>query len=101
MVPNLTRLMKTGGLLACVAFAACTRPAAVHVTGKRVTTPNGNAYTIGKETTVVDGPLRKDGTIGYVHAINEILSDGVTKDNNAAILLLQGTTNKLSRESNK
>ena len=29
-------------------------------------------FTIGKETTIVDGPLNADGTIDYVAAINEI-----------------------------
>lgn len=44
---------------------------------------------ISKETTFVEGPLRADGTIDYVAALNEILSKGVTKDNNALIPLLQ------------
>ena len=44
---------------------------------------------VGYNTTRVTGPLREDGTIDYVAAINEQYSEGVTKDNNAAVLLLQ------------
>jgi hypothetical protein len=46
-------------------------------------------FAISKDTTYVTGPLRADGTIDYVEAINEHLSKGVTKENNAAIPLLQ------------
>ena len=45
-------------------------------------------FTIGKDTTLIDGPLNPDGTINYVAAINKILSEGVTNENNAAIPLL-------------
>src|SRR6185503_890162 len=38
--------------------------------------------------TYVTKPIRKDGTIDYVEALNEQLSQGVTKENNAAIGLL-------------
>lgn len=37
----------------------------------------------GPETTVFDGPLRADGTVDYIAALNQHLSDGVTPDNNA------------------
>src|SRR6184192_2449765 len=40
-------------------------------------------FAISKETTYVAGPVRADGTIDYVEAINERLSQGVTKENNA------------------
>jgi hypothetical protein len=43
-------------------------------------------FTISKETTYVNGPLRKDGTIDYVAALNKRLSQGVTPDNNANVL---------------
>src|SRR5262249_30968825 len=43
-------------------------------------------FTVGKETTHVTGPLRKDGTIDYAAALNQRLSRGVTPDNNAAVL---------------
>ena len=59
------------------------------------------AFTISKETTVVEGPLRKDGTIDYVKVINEILSKGVTKGNNAAVPLLQALTPRDGQNFNK
>ncbi len=43
-------------------------------------------FTISKETTYVTGPLDKDGYPDYVTALNERLSQGVTPENNAAVL---------------
>jgi hypothetical protein len=51
--------------------------------------PAGPRFVISKETTYVTGPVRADGTIDYVEAVNERLSKGVTKENNAGILMLQ------------
>ena len=45
--------------------------------------------TISRETTYIDGPVNPDGTINYVAALNAFLSKGVTRDNNAAVVLLQ------------
>jgi hypothetical protein len=44
---------------------------------------------IGPETTVVDGPLRPDGTIDYVAALNDAASAGVTVENNAVVPLVR------------
>jgi hypothetical protein len=44
-------------------------------------------FTISKETTYVTGPLDKDGYIDYVTALNQKLSQGVTPENNANVLL--------------
>jgi hypothetical protein len=41
--------------------------------------------TIGKDTTFVLGPVRADGTVDFLAAINEHASQGVTPENNAAI----------------
>jgi hypothetical protein len=49
-------------------------------------------FVISKETTYVAGPVRPDGTIDYVEAVNERLAQGVTRENNAAIPLLQAVT---------
>src|SRR5690349_10746497 len=46
-------------------------------------------FFLAKETTFFSGPLRKDGTVDYVAAINEELGRGVTRENNAAIPLLE------------
>ena len=44
--------------------------------------------TISKETTYLTGPLRPDGYVDYVGALNAELSRGVTPANNAAVPLL-------------
>jgi len=44
---------------------------------------------IGPETTVISEPLREDGTIDYVKAIDELHANGVTSKNNACVLLVQ------------
>jgi len=49
--------------------------------------PIGGAVTISVPTTRYTGPLNSDGTIDYVTALNCELSQGVTADNNAAVLL--------------
>ncbi len=44
---------------------------------------------ISKETTYFTGPLRKDGGVDYVAALNRRYAEGVTPENNAAVALLQ------------
>ncbi len=46
------------------------------------------AFTIGKDTTLIEGPLRADGTINYVPAINKLIGGEVKNEANAAIPLL-------------
>lgn len=41
--------------------------------------------TISKETTFITGPLRKDGYVDYVAALNDAARQGVTPENNAAV----------------
>src|SRR5262245_29540858 len=38
---------------------------------------------LGKDTTVVDGPLDKDGSVDYEAALNDRLGKGITPDTNA------------------
>src|SRR5262249_37221929 len=45
--------------------------------------------TIGKSTTDITQPLDAEGYPDYVAAINERMSEGVTAENNAAVLLVQ------------
>lgn len=45
--------------------------------------------TISKETTWATEPLREDGTVDYLEAINRLFSKGVTPENNACVLLYQ------------
>jgi hypothetical protein len=42
--------------------------------------------TISKDTTYITGPLRRDGYVDYVAALNERCAQGVTSENNAAVL---------------
>ncbi len=62
--------------------AADAAPAAAQAAG----TPRPK-ITVSKQTTYVTGPLRPDGCVDYVAAINERYSRGVTVENNAAVLL--------------
>ena len=45
--------------------------------------------TISKETTYITEPLRADGYPDYVAALNQRMSEGVTPENNAAVLFWQ------------
>jgi len=51
--------------------------------------PSKPHITVSKETTWITEPLNADGTVNYVAAADAWLSKGVTRDNNAAILILQ------------
>ena len=44
-------------------------------------------YAVSKETTYLTAPLRADGSVDYIAALDEELSRGVTPENNAAVLL--------------
>jgi hypothetical protein len=46
-------------------------------------------FTIGKDTTYVEGPVDEAGFIDYAAALNERLKEGVTPENNANVLLWQ------------
>ena len=46
-------------------------------------------FTVGKDTTYVEGPLDKDGRIDYETALNELLGKGVTPEKNANVLLFK------------
>ncbi|MHC4403624.1 MAG: hypothetical protein ACYTG0_28540 [Planctomycetota bacterium] len=45
--------------------------------------------TISKRTTFLTGPLRADGYVDYIAAVNEAARKGITPENNAAVLLWQ------------
>jgi hypothetical protein len=51
--------------------------------------PSGPLITISKETTYITEPLRPDGTVDYVAALNQHYGEGVTPENNAAVLFWQ------------
>ena len=51
--------------------------------------PRTYELTVSRETTVLLGPLNPDGTVNYVAAMNQMYGEGVTPENNAAVLLIQ------------
>ena len=51
--------------------------------------PRTYTLTVSRETTVLLGPLNPDGTVNYVAALNQMYGEGVTPENNAAVLLIQ------------
>ncbi|MEX0655121.1 MAG: hypothetical protein WD151_13435 [Phycisphaeraceae bacterium] len=42
---------------------------------------------VGPETTVVEGPLRENGTVDYAAALNAMLSEGVTPESNVYVVV--------------
>lgn len=71
-----------------VAQMAWTGAAAAQDAVQPAPAPATKPFTISKETTYFTAPVRADGTIDYVEAINAQLSKGVTPENNAAIPFL-------------
>jgi hypothetical protein len=58
--------------------------------------------TISKETTYVTGPLRTEGYLDYLAALNEYSSKGVTPENNAAVSFIKALGPKeLEKETRK
>lgn len=53
--------------------------------------PRRYDITVSRETTYLLSPLHPDGTVNYVAAINQMYSEGVTPENNAAVLLIRAT----------
>ncbi len=90
-------------LLACIAaysFHAtfADEPAATKPDGENAEKPNKFGITVSKETTFITEPLNADGTVDYVAAANNMLSKGVTKDNNAAVLIIKAFGPKFFRD---
>ena len=57
--------------------------------------------TISKETTYITEPLRPDGYPDYVAALNQRMSQGVTPENNAAVLLIQALGPGIISDNNR
>jgi hypothetical protein len=51
--------------------------------------PRRPLLTISTETTRITEPLRADGYVDYITALNQHFSQGVTPDNNAAVLMIK------------
>jgi hypothetical protein len=81
-------------LLGCLLAAGCGgRTGATNHDGSgppRLPEPGRRGtFTIGPDTTVVDGPLLPTGQIDYITALNDRLAQGVTPETNGAVLLWQ------------
>jgi hypothetical protein len=46
-------------------------------------------FTVARETTLLTEPVRADGSVDYIAAINQTLSKGVTPENNAFVALFE------------
>src|SRR5580692_5364733 len=46
-------------------------------------------FSLSKETTAIVGPVKGDGTVDYVAAINELYGKGVTPNNNGYVIFLR------------
>ena len=57
--------------------------------GRRARKARKVDITVSRETTYITGPLNADGTVNYVAYLNAKYGKGVTKDNNAFVLLAQ------------
>jgi hypothetical protein len=91
----ITSIIGLTSLLAWANLAASDEPAARPGTQER---PDGArvsrqkpqvALTISKQTTYITEPLRKDGYVDYIAALNRMFSAGVTPENNADPPLLK------------
>ncbi|HEV8071900.1 MAG TPA: hypothetical protein VGP76_29570 [Planctomycetaceae bacterium] len=65
-----------------------TPPQAVK-SGKEAAGKSQVPFTISKKTTFLLAPLDQDGCVDYVAALNQTLSEGVTPENNAGVLLVR------------
>lgn len=75
-------------MAACLAIVASLSSAA-EPPASGPTTSTRPVIEIGHDTTRILRPLKPDGTPDYLAAINEAAGKGVTKDNNAAVLLIE------------
>ena len=84
-----TRILSAVVVLVLCAAALADGPA---VTSEPTTQPK---ITPGYDTTRITAPLRADGTVDYLAALNEAYSKGVTPANNAAVKLVEAIGPKM------
>ncbi len=65
----------------------------------RIATWRNPGVTVSPKTTFITAPLRADGTVDYLAAVNERSSQGVTPQNNAAVLLVEAVGPEAIHES--
>src|SRR4051794_32228754 len=85
------RLLAVVGL-GCAGVAVMGQAASGPVGNRAATTGAGKVpFTISKETTAITGPLRADGTVDYVAALNEKYGKGVKPEENGFVKWLEVT----------
>jgi hypothetical protein len=87
--------MKELGLFLCIILIPATTVFSDDDSSAKKSKP---PFTISKETTYLTEPLTEDGYVDYVAAINKRCSEGVTAENNAAVLLLEAIGPKTIKE---
>jgi hypothetical protein len=86
-------------MITCAAVTVCALAAQVEEKGKPPAEEKSNPkITINKETTYIIEPLRADGYPDYVAALNQRMGEGVTPENNAAVLLLKALGPRITTE---
>ena len=80
-------------LLCVLLLTAPAAPPSAPASGAEATQPAAeraaSKITPGRDTTYYDGPVRDDGTIDYIAALNEDLSRGVKPEENAFLALVR------------
>lgn len=85
VVLNERRASRRAAQLASILlFVSC---AAVAPSPPQASSRSGLGFTVSPQTTILVEPLRPDGSVDYVAAINRDLGRGVTVQNNAAVAL--------------
>ena len=85
---RLIRALAVGVVVMQMAWGVSAAPQDATPSAPAEPRPATRPFAISKETTYFTAPVRADGTIDYVEAINAQLSKGVTPENNAAIPFL-------------
>jgi len=87
---NKTLLFLLFGCLMCFAVLLCfsADPSTKQGGDSKKQQPSAKIK-ISKKTTVIEGPVTKEGYVNYAEALNERLSKGVTAKNNAAVAIWQ------------
>lgn len=73
-------------LVSATTLALCP---AISIADKLKPKPVKPAIRVSEKTTYVLGPLRKDGSVDFVAALNDRASKGITPEKNAAVLIAQ------------
>jgi len=94
--PWLHALLPIAAVIAACAWAHQHTPT---LKASATTLPPWSGLTVSKSTTLLTEPLRPDGTVDYLAAINQRSGSGVSEENNAVVALLPLIGTKNSHDS--